>query len=741
MESQRNSEDFERSTKVIDMQSTARKRNFNDCEPSTSAEPPRKKSSIDPACTYCSAYKKVKLNSEGLCEVCNNQLICSVCGFRRKAHLYKGGKDSCSICTQKPNYLPGRSSVRNIFEEHLLPSDPNSVDVRNLIQGLENIVSSNLEQRLTDNGPVKWYIALEVKFGRENPDGSAKSTTAYFRTQPAIMMNQFETQQHLEEGKSRLDSLVDTFTNDGSGWTINEIGNVTLHTADYDAIGGSQYIQSPKWLALKTATLNIRNEDNNCFLYCILAVSHHQTSHPDRVSKYAPYLNELNIQGLTLPVKIDQIPIFEANNPDFSINVMCTNSDEDKTFVPLYASSHRNRKHVVNLLLLSEGEKRHYILIRNLSRLLHDRNSYKRQILPCPFCLYCFTTEAGMQNHIPECGTHGVQNVRYPTPGSNTLKFSNIQNQMAVPFAIYADFECFLGKSDIDAGNSTKFCDTHTPSGFCCLTVSSFTEYNNERPYVCGDGNVMDKFFMHLKSEQVRINQILSKNEPMEILNKSQIETYTNCKICPSCECDLSQENKVRHHCHVTGQFISALCTNCNLLYKFKRRSIGKNEWNYVIPVVFHNLKGYDSHVIFKHLTRFFAPKDVNVIATNMEKYLAFEIEGLRFVDSLQFLNCGLDTLVKNLTKDGNSKFEHMRRLYPNDEQFKLLLRKGVYPYEYMDCAERMNETALPAQNEFFSHLTDEHISSQDYSHAQEVWTKFDMQRMHNYHDLYLETE
>ena len=156
---------------------------------------------------------------------------------------------------------------------------------------------------------------------------------------------------------------------------------------------------------------------------------------------------------------------------------------------------------------------------------------------------------------------------------------------------------------------------------------------------------------------------------------------------------------------------------------------------------MFHNLKGYDSHVIFKHLTRFFAPKDVNVIATNMEKYLAFEIEGLRFVDSLQFLNCGFDTLVKNLTKDGNSKFEHMRRLYPNDEQFKLLLRKGVYPYEYMDCAERMKETTLPAQDQFFSHLTDEHISSQDYSHAQEVWAKFDMHRMHNYHDLYLETD
>ena len=80
--------------------------------------------------------------------------------------------------------------------------------------------------------------------------------------------------------------------------------------------------------------------------------------------------NELNVEGLTFPIEIGQIPIFETNNPDFSVNVICTNSDEDQTFIPLYASQHRDRKHTVNLLLLSEGERRHYILIRNLSRLL-----------------------------------------------------------------------------------------------------------------------------------------------------------------------------------------------------------------------------------------------------------------------------------------------------------------------------------------------------------------------------------
>src|SRR5688572_14037886 len=316
---------------------------------------------------------------------------------------------------------------------------------------------------------------------------------------------------------------------------------------------------------------------------------------------------------------------------------------------------------------------------------------------------------------------------------------------MPIPFTIYADFECFLGKSDIEAGNSTKFHDIHTPSGFCCLTVSSFAQYNNERPYVysgpkVGSG-IVDAFFDHIKSEQIRINRILSKNQPMAPLNDSQLGAFDNCQNCPSCNIDLTHENKVRHHCHVTGQFISALCVNCNLQYKFKRRKLGQNDWVYVIPVVFHNLRGYDCHIIFKHLTRFYAPKDINVIATNMEKYLAFEIEGLRFVDSLQFLNCNLDTLVKNLVKGGNSKFVHMRRLHPNDDQFNLLLRKGVYPYEYMDCAARMDETSLPPQDRFFSRLTDENIGDDDYSHAQVVWSTFDMDTMRHYHDLYLECD
>ena len=122
--------------------------------------------------------------------------------------------------------------------------------------------------------PNKWYIGLEVQFERGNPDGSTRMTTAYMRSMPVIMMNEIETQQRIEDAVNRLDTLIDTFTNVGSGWTINRLGSVTLHIADYDSIGGSSYIASPAWLSKKKATLNIRNNDEQCFLYCILAVAH-----------------------------------------------------------------------------------------------------------------------------------------------------------------------------------------------------------------------------------------------------------------------------------------------------------------------------------------------------------------------------------------------------------------------------------------------------------------------------------
>ena len=165
--------------------------------------------------------------------------------------------------------------------------------------------------------------------------------------------------------------------------------------------------------------------------------------------------------------------------------------------------------------------------------------------------------------------------------------------------------------------------------------------------------------------------------------------------------------NKVRDHCHFTGKHRGAAHSSCNLKYKVPR----------VIPVVFHNGSAYDNHFIIGQLA-----KDYNgyfsCIGENTEKYISFSITiikehgnkgkkkkpdayTLRFIDSYRHMQSSLAKLVDNLVEPGkNIPVQVLQERFPNtyklshnnDVKFKLLLRKGVYPYEYMVTWKTFNE-------------------------------------------------
>ena len=110
----------------------------------------------------------------------------------------------------------------------------------------------------------------------------------------------------------------------------------------------------------------------------------------------------------------------------------------------------------------------------------------------------------------------------------------------------------------------------------------------------------------------------------------------------------------------------------------------------------------------------------------------------LRFIDSLRFLNCSLATLASNLT---DADLVQLRRHFPSSSQRQLLAKKGVYPYDYMSSMDRFDETSLPTQEQFYNRLTGQHISDEDYAHAQTIWRVFNCKTMRDYHDLYLKTD
>ena len=309
----------------------------------------------------------------------------------------------------------------------------------------------------------------------------------------------------------------------------------------------------------------------------------------------------------------------------------------------------------------------------------------------------------------------------------NILRFTSRHAQFPVGAVIYADFECFLPPDG-----------THVPSGFCTYVVSQFRDF---KPFLYSGADVMGTFFHQLDVHAAEIDSLLKRDLPMiPLVAGSAVDlAYRAATICDCCEkpFDPRRNHKVHHHCHITGEYIGPMCNNCNLALKYRRQK----ENHFFIPVILHNLKGYDSHLILKHLPPHLAARDIHVIATTTEKYISFSIGNLRFLDSLQFLNCSLDTLAANLKLGGVEKFVHTRRHFPNPAHFNLVCQKGIFPYEYMSSAEKFNEDRLPPIGSFYSSLTETNVTEEDYHRAQTVWTTFDMTTMRDYHDLYLLTD
>ena len=217
---------------------------------------------------------------------------------------------------------------------------------------------------------------------------------------------------------------------------------------------------------------------------------------------------------------------------------------------------------------------------------------------------------------------------------------------------------------------------------------------------------------------------------------------YKASTYCHICEGELLND-KVADHCHLTGKFRGAAHNKCNLEYRIPK----------FFPVIFHNLAGYDAHLFVKNLG--VTEGKINCIPKNEENYISFtkdievdtfESNGktifvkreLRFIDSFKFIASSLDSLANNLQ---DNMLNNLSYFYEEQAKLKLLKRKGVYPYDYMDCFERLYETTLPPIESFYSELNKSGIPEDNYTHAQNVWEKFEMKTLQDYHDLYLKTD
>ena len=169
-------------------------------------------------------------------------------------------------------------------------------------------------------------------------------------------------------------------------------------------------------------------------------------------------------------------------------------------------------------------------------------------------------------------------------------------------------------------------------------------------------------------------------------------------------------------------------------------------------------MKNYDGHLIIQNAEKLSNKKKIDVIAQNSEKFINIGFDSLSVKDSFSFITASLDKLVSMTKYDNTDEKDRRKWVLRNNWQsnfrysskndiiktekcLDLLTEKGVYPYDYMNAFDKFNDEQLPSKEQFYSRLTEEGITNDDYTKAKQIWKHFDIKNMGEYHDLYLKTD
>ncbi|XP_060525076.1 uncharacterized protein LOC132701296 [Cylas formicarius] len=629
-----------------------------------------------------------------------------------------------------------------------------------------NLLHKDLIQFLNDSRPIfqqkisqilKKFLLLKVnttfcgEFIKAKNDVQGEVDVKYLSTGNAVVDLGTELNDwFVENVQDKILNQMSEFQERDSGWALNNIIYLEININKFEMGNGSSFVELPKEIANKRACINIRNDDQACFYWSVVC-----GLFPARFRQYLPssypyYKSVLKTENLQTPMEMNKISKFEKDN-DISINVYILefNKNEKTSFfsvLPARLTKEKREKHS-NLLLIQnkyypkvndfdpdpqdndyEEIKYHYCYIKNLSRLVSSQLSkYNHKKYICDRCLNYFNNETRLHDHETICSSFNEYKVSFPK--YDYVEFRNHIYKQRTPFVIYADFESQLRKVNLKISDKTSKYQKHEAYSaayyFKCSYDDSISFFKSYRGLDC-----IDWFVEEISNLSKFVRSKFKDIIPMD----SEISLDQRSSHCHICEKPFLKEDViVRDHDHFTGKFRGFAHQACNL--NFKKI--------FVVPVVFQNLSGYDSHFLLPVLAK---KSYVSIVPVNKEKYISFTYFEpdynikFRFIDSFRFLGASLDNLVSSMDK--NELYILRKEFSDLDEsKLNLLSQKGIFCYDYIDHIDKLNETTLPPIEEFYNKLSESNISEEKYSHAQSVWQSFEIKNLGEYSDLYLKTD
>ena len=662
-------------------------------------------------------------------------------GMKELAGLIKSEGKKVIRATKSAKPVIQETSLKGHLKSYTIKGD-NKTDYISFL----NNKSTDVKEIITKHEkPIKMRMTLTTQYYK-GVGVDKVITFDYPGTKYTVITETSDLNDVYDVCKETITEKVETMTQNGSGWIFEGIVELRIHIDKFTPIIAKSYIPLPDKIRKKEAIINVQNKDNQCFKWSITSAVFPQKEHTYRVSKkLRSNTSKLNWAGLEFPVQVDKIGIFEKNNSRYAVNVY----SYDKEVNILRNSDNDKREKTINLLLISNDETNHYCWIKSMSRLLNSqkyKNGHTRY--HCERCLSSFKTEESLDKHSGYCKDHDAVRSVMPKKGA-ILKFMKWIQGMRVPFAVYGDFECLLKTIDTcppnDLNSFTLKYQKHKPSGYCYIIICY--DDNLMKPLLrrytarSEDEDIGLKFITALEKDIRELYKTFNYNKKA-VISVNDNTSYQEATKCHICDGELNGD-KVLDHDHLTGKYRGAAHNDCNLNYKIPDH----------IPVIFHNLAGYDAHLFINNLGVTEGP--IDCIPNNEEKYISFSKKikvdeytnkkgkkvtinrTLRFIDSYKFMPSGLESLVNNLPKD---QYKNMKQFY-DGQKLDLLLRKGVYPYDYMNSLEKLSETSLPPIKSFHNKLNNSDISDDDYKHAYKIWETFGMKSMREYHDLYMKSD
>ena len=614
-----------------------------------------------------------------------------------------------------------KSALDGFAKKYIIKGEPGITPFQ-FFRNKKNI----LKDFLRNHRNIKVRFVLVCMMGKIEGDYKLRfeaQDKAYFHSNTYINFKSTDVKELLSKSISNIIEKIFSFQKNGSGWYFKEVIQLEINTNEFNPTKGSSFIPLPDWIKNKKAIVNIRNKDDKCFLWCILRYLHPREKNDCRLTDLKKYEFSLKTKGITFPMKIKEINKFEKLNPLLpGINVFSL--DEKNNICPL-REVNRDCKNTIDLFLYEEDGKYHYSLIKNFSRLIRSQITSRTNepIFICKRCFSHYTKEELLEKHIKYCSNNQTALVKMPEPNT-MLYFKNYHKQLPIPFVVYADFECFTKPMNTCSPNPKESYNynyqKHEPSGFCFYVKGIVDKKIKPIIYTKkSEDEDIAKVFVEKLTEVTKgiYNDFYQRPKPLRLTSAEQ-KSFEEAKTCHICNCELKKD-KVRDHCHFSGQYRGAAHNKCNLMCKKPK----------VLPVIFHNLQGYDAHLFIKQLARL--EGKLTCIPSTEEKYISFsktikvgefkDCSGssfdvnfeIRFLDSYKFLQTSLANLVSNLSPGDFINTKHAFK-----SNTALLTRKGVYPYDYVSSLDKLSETQLPPKEEFYSKLNDEDISDEDYQHA-----------------------